>query len=981
MADSAKDMHPSLLRFHDLAPYRIRDILLVSSEYDAFVIEEDGRLSERLFVKFSEFYMVNSPRIVHAASMDEAFALMAERRFDLVLTTIREGEDNIERFVRKASVFYSRIPIVLLILDEAELRHIDLAALPSQLKGVFLWSGDPRLITAIISLVEDSLNVEADTAKTGIQVIITVEDSVSRYSVFLANLYEELMMQSRSLASEGVNFTHRILRMMTHPKILLAKNYEEAEKLFRKYRTHVLALISDIRFEKGGSLDDKAGFALAEAFRKTKPALPVLLQSSETDNRAEAEKLGFHFADKNSENLRQALRGFLQESLGFGDFVFRLPDRSEVARARDTYELERVLQSVDLRSIYYHAANNHFNVWLRARGFFELADQVERIQASSFDKHEDIRDYLVNVLHRYANLEQEGLILDYSRGRKGPAGKFVKVAAGSIGGKGRGIAFLHSSLPRLRFPENCNGIKVAVPRTVVLGSEAFDRFLVHNSLNGIFKQGLTDEQLLEKFLAGEMPRSVSQDLRQAITSLEGPLTVRSSSLLEDSKHQSCAGIYKTCFVPNNQSDPEKRYEALCQAVAKVYMSTYSHRARSYLENTPFSAEEEKMAVVIQEVVGSVHGNAYYPDISGVGLSCNYYPSGPQKPEDGVVMLCAGLGQTVVSGGRSVRFSPKWPKVLPHLCKAGHFLDYSQKDFYALKMDGGDGEGLISLPIGDLDSELFNFISSVYSPNENIWREGAMTAGTRAITFNNILKWETLPLPQVMSFLLERFSKAMGCPVELEFSLDLRLGTDDEAVLHLLQIRPIAYVEAGLRDADDFSRDRNVLCSSSRAMGHGVISELYDIIYVKPDILNMLQTKTAAEEISRLNSMLLKENRPYILIGPGRWGSADSTLGIPVSSPQIMGAKIIVELPFGDKDVEPSLGSHFFHELTALRIGYLTLNDDEAASLDRNWLLGQEALYSSALVCHIRSAAPLDAVLDGRTGSGSILLPKSDSLGN
>jgi|GEM_PF-1416690 len=511
-----------ILKFHDLMPHRIREVLLVSSDYDAYVIEEDGRLSERLFVEYSELNLTTSPRFLHVSGPEEAMHLLRQRRVDLVLTTLRLDDPGVRNLAERVKSEYPNLPVALMVLDEFELRRLPHRQLPGGVDGVFLWTGDTRIMLAILKLIEDSLNVAEDTGRTGVQVIIVVEDSVRRYSTFLAQLYAELMIQSQSLVAEGVNAMHRMLRMMARPKILLATNYEEAWALFERFQRYTLAVISDVQYPRGGRDDEEAGFELARAVRAVKPNLPILIQSANPENAQQAHEMGLQFVDKNSETLLRSLTWFLKENLGFSDFVFRLPDRTEVARARDMYELEQVLRKVDVRSIYYHASRNHFNVWLRARSMFELADEVEAVQASAFEDPEQLREYLVGALHRAACQEQEGVVADFSRRSEGPTRHFVKIGGGSIGGKGRGVAFLNSRLARRDLDSDRMGMAVAIPRTVVIGTDEFDRFLEHNGLGTLHASHLPEKEVQRRVLEGELPRSVVVDLRAATREMRGP---------------------------------------------------------------------------------------------------------------------------------------------------------------------------------------------------------------------------------------------------------------------------------------------------------------------------------------------------------------------------------------------------------------------------------------------------------------------------
>jgi len=975
-----------ILKFHDLMPHRIREVLLVSSDYDAYVIEEDGRLSERLFVEYSELNLTTSPRFLHVSEPEEAMQLLRQRRVDLVLTTLRLDDPGVRNLAERVKSEYPNLPVALMVLDEFEVRRLPHRQLPGGLDGVFLWTGDTRIMLAILKLIEDSLNVAEDTARTGVQVIIVVEDSVRRYSTFLAQLYAELMIQSQSLVAEGVNAMHRMLRMMARPKILLATDYEQAWVLFERFQRHTLAVISDVQYPRRGQDDALAGFELARAVRAVKPNLPILIQSANPENAQQAHEMGLQFVDKNSETLLRSLTWFLKENLGFSDFVFRLPDRTEVARARDMYELEQVLRKVDVSSVFYHASRNHFNVWLRARSMFELADEVEAVQASAFADPEQLRQYLVGALHRAACQEQEGVVADFSRRSEGPTRHFVKIGGGSIGGKGRGVAFLNSRLARRDLDSDRMGMAVAIPRTVVIGTDEFDRFLEHNGLGTLHASRLPEEEVQRRFLEGELPRSVAVDLRAATREMRGPLAVRSSSLLEDSQHQSCAGIYATRLLSNNHPDPEVRFRHLSRAIRMVYASTWSARARAYLENTPFSVEEEKMAVVIQEVVGQARGGRFYPDFAGVALSYNYYPVGPQQPDDGVVLMALGLGHTVAEGGLSIRFSPKWPEVLPHLASPTRFLRYSQRRFYAVDLSGRQDEGseaLVQFGLEEAEEDgSLALAGSVYSIDDDQLRENLGQVGPRAVTFNNILKWGSLPFAEAMRELLPRLQRSMGCPVEVEFAVDIgdlgqRVASGQvrrEPTLYLLQIRPLSgpSLEAAV-EAREAAPER-ILCQSTRSLGHGLLEDVRDVVFVWNDVLSMPEMKVLAEEVGGLTQQLFAKGRPYLLIGPGRWGSSDPSLGIPIETSQVLGARAVVELPFGDREVEPSQGSHFFHELTSMRIGYLTLSREEAEAFDRDWLLIQPIRNRTRHLVHIRMERPLSVILDGRRRQGTILKP-------
>ncbi len=1000
----------SLHKFYELSPYRVREVLFVSSEYDAFVLETEGQMAERLFFKYSEFYMVGAPRISHATNVEEALEILALHRVDLVVFVVRQGELVTPALGAKLRRLYPSLPLVLLLLDVAHWRRSQIQLLSSYWSGIFLWTGELNLIVAMFNYVEDRLNVDSDTTRTGVQVIISVEDTVADYSVFLPQLYAELMEQSRLLSGEGVNFAQRMLRMLARPKILLASTYEEAQALFNKYRPYVWALVSDVRFNCANRSDPQAGFKLAEYCTKAKPELAVLLQSTDPSNGPKAQALGWHFAEKRPEVLRPALHNFLEESLGFGDFVFRLPDRREVARAKDTFEFEKLLKVVDIRSIYYHAANCNFSVWLRARHYFALAEAIEKVRVEDYAHPEELRGALLAIIERNSQAEYQGKVADFSLRSSGQTQhNFFRIGGGSIGGKGRSIAFLNSRLAREDFLPSHPGLEVAIPKTVILGVDVYDRFMELNHFQRRTHFQMEDEAYLRQlYTHAQLPREILPELRAAAQLLQGPIAVRSSSLLEDSQNQSCAGIYATYVVPEMDSRSERRFELLCQAIKLVYMSAVSTKARLYFSHNRSLGEEEKMAVILQEVVGRQHGAYFYPHIAGVAMSINYYPLGPQKTTDGMVAIALGLGRTVAGGGRCLRFSPKWPQILPHLYFQERYLDSSQRQFYALTLGQSTPQNPSALVQLDLEEAeragVLEHLASVWSPESGSWRDSLQYPGPRALTFNNLLRWGEIPLAATLNQLLERCQTAVGCPVELEFAIDwIPPGSADPAhppTLYLLQIRPMSGVANGeMVHACGYPPEE--IAISGDSLGHGIYEEVCDILYVADENLVGRQTRALAARIAKLNQQLMREGRPYLLIGPGRWGSQDPHLGIPVQTGHILGARLIVELPYGERFVEPSLGSHFFHELAAMRIGYLTLGstptleDFEARSgpciedhqttcaqrlspdlIDRQWLESLPALSQEEGLYHLRLAQPLLIHLNGHCGRGVVLKPRN-----
>ena len=968
-------------QFHDLMPFMVREILIVSSHYDAFILEEDGRLDERLFSAYSEHSLTSISRIIHVASGEAAMEVLARRRIDLVVTVVRIEDTDAVELSAKVKERYPELPVVLLAFDEADLEHLPGGRLPDTIEQAFLWTGDARILLAAIKLVEDSRNVRIDTRSAGVRVIIVVEDNIRRYSTFLALLYAELMHQSHSLIGEGLNALHRRLRMRARPKILLATNYEEAISFYEQYGEQVVGVISDVRFPREQREDPDAGFALVRHILSQSAGLPILVQSADEGARAKTEELGVWFANKNAPTLLEEIRRFLKVGLGFGDFVFRLPDETEVSRARNLYELEQCLHTVLGESIGFHAAHNHFSRWLNARGMFALAERVRARSSAEFGDFEQLRAYLLEEIRKTLSEDQEGVIADFHPLPGGPERRFVRLGGDSIGGKGRGIAFVNSVLARFANSDRFEGLEVRIPKTVVIGTEEFDRFMEHNEISRADLQELDDADITRRFLDGRLSDDLMQNLEPTYRELGGPLAVRSSSLLEDSRFRPFAGIYATVALPNNHPDPETRTYQLRQAIKTVYASTFSRAARSYMAGTPHSVEDEKMAVIIQPLVGHDYGERYYPHISGVAQSHNYYPVGGQLAQDGIVLLALGLGHGVMTGGRCLRFSPANPAMLPQFASPQDLLENSQREFVALDMTRmevdfvGDAEsslGRYDLATAERDGSLAS-MGSVYSPHDNIIRDRLSLPGPRVVTFNNILKWSELPLASHLQDLLNIFRHGMGGDVEIEFAVDLG---GSEPRLYVLQVRPMA-----VRDyADDDETlakypESQLLCRTGRALGDGRPSGIRDVVYVKQVPLDGLRTPQVAMQIGEVTDALRAESAPYMLIGPGRWGSLDPSLGIPVDWSQIAGARVIVETVMGDEPLEPSQGTHFLHNITHQRIGYLTLDgSDPTQLLDIDWLDAQPAEQETAAVRHVRVAAPLRVHLDGRHARAIVAKP-------
>ncbi len=951
--------------------YRIRDILLVSSPYDYFTLEEDGRLNELLLVDYQQLNLSYAPRITHAATGERALDLLKERPFDLVITMARVGEMAVHVFGRRTKEIQPGIPVVLLAYNTRELALFHEG---DAIDRIFVWSGDARVLLAIIKLVEDLRNVDHDTRSGEVQVLILVEDSPRFYSLFLPQLYAELMKQTGSLMAGGLSLHHKLLRMRARAKILLATDMEQAQELHSRYAPFLLGVISDAGFPSEGSHDPQAGKKFVAQVQRESPDAAVMLQSSLPENRKVAAKLGVEFIDKADQSLLKGLRSFMRQSLGFGDFVFRLPDGKEVGRAQDITEMRKLLPDVPGESLRHHAARHGFSKWFRARTEFDLAASLRPHVVTEFTDNEQLRQFLLDALRAFEKQRRQAEVADYSSQALEAGSNFVRLGGGSLGGKGRSLAYFHALLPRLDLAE-FGDIEVSIPRTAVVGTKVFDEFLESNELGELAYSDtseLDDDALAEAFLEARFPESIYDDLKTFVGQVEYPLAVRSSSLLEDSQHQPFAGVYETYMLSNNHPDQKQRLQHLCDAIKLVYASTFYRASKAYIAATPNRIEEEKMAVVIQEVVGLPHGDAYYPTFAGVARSRNFYPLGDAAPEDGVVAVALGLGKAVVEGEKMFRFSPAHPRQQFQFASTEDYLRSSQRQFWALDLSKQQERptraaeaSLVQLDLSraEMDRQLHP-IGSVYSAENHAIYDGLARAGVRLVTFAGVTKQAQFPLSGLTQLFLEQAEQGMGGPVEIEFAAIIAPGVRRYA---FLQARPLVWepldVEVDLESVE------GALCTPSQALGNGVIEELRDIVYIHPDRLDRAETRAAAKAVEKLNRKLARAGRPYLLIGPGRWGSSDPWLGIPVNWAQISGARTIIECQLADLPVEPSQGTHFFQNIVSFSVGYLTA---PRGGIDWKWLEAQKPAAKDGAVRHLKLKQPLQVLLDGRAGRGAVL---------
>ncbi|MBD3366672.1 MAG: histidine kinase [Candidatus Eisenbacteria bacterium] len=972
--------------FSDLMPGRVRRILLVSSLYDSFTFQEDGNLGEMLFTEYQELNLSSAPTIFRVSTAREAIERVQEIDPDLIITMPRVGDMDVFEFGRLIKSHSSDLPVVLLAYDTRELSLLKAREDLSCVDRIFVWLGDARVFLAIIKWAEDRMNRAHDAATAGVMSILLVEDSVRFYSAYLPMLYGEIMEQTQALMSEGVNRMQQLMRMRARPKILLATTFEEGRAIYEKARGDMLGVIVDARFPKDGELDDMAGVAFASMVKEHDPTTPVLIQSTTRTCTEEAFSVGATFLQKTSPTLMHDVRAFMRDHLGFGDFIFRTPDGTEVARAGDLRRLVELVRTVPDESLMYHARRNDFSTWLMARTEFDLAKALRAIAADEFDSSEELREYLLRALKEHRFRARAGLVEEFSSETFEAETSFTRIGRGSLGGKGRGLAFMNSLLDAYEIEDKIPGVRITVPQTAVVATDVFDRFMETSGLTSLALSEDDDVTIRAAFLAARLPEETISELRAFLSRVRYPLAVRSSSLFEDSSYQPFAGIYQTYMLPNTHDDLEVRLDELCRAIRLVYASTYSADSKSYIESTTNRLEEEKMAVVIQQITGRRHGDVVYPNAAGVARTYDHYPIKRIEPEDGVACVALGMGKTVVEGGRCIRFSPVKPRALYQFSTPDDYLNNAQRQFYALDLTKkapvrkptDEPEANLTLLDVEAASEHGTFlpVGSVYVPESERIYDGSGRPGVKLVTMAGLLSGDRFPLPETLAFLMEVGKSGFTCHVEIEFAV--MLNEDGPHEFSFLQIRPLV-LEASTEEIDLSGIDSDdVLCSSGSSLGHGAAEGITDIVYVRPDTFDRNATVRIADEVGKLDRSLRDAGRTYLLIGPGRWGSADRWLGIPVSWRQIAGVGAIVETDMPDIAVDPSQGSHFFQNITSFGIAYLTVRpEDEHSSLDSEWLDNQPAEEETGYLRHIRLEEPLRILVNSTDRHGVILKPGKD----
>ncbi|TAJ12995.1 pyruvate, phosphate dikinase [Marinilabiliaceae bacterium JC017] len=960
--------------YHDLMPFRVKEILLVATLYDAYAIEREGRFTEQIMGGYHHLHLTSMPRVTGVTTYEEAYEQLSEKHYDLIIVMVggdKKSPVELSCLVKKD---FPYIPIFMLLNNDMDIPYFEIRKDEmGVLDEIFVWHGDPKVFSAMVTHLEDKVNVENDTQIGLARVILLVEDSVKYYSKYLPLLYSSVLEQTNRIIEDvSTDELYVNLRLRARPKVLLVRSYEEAIEIFKKYKDYLLCLISDVEFYRNGKLDENSGFDLVNYAKKKISDLPVILQSAKIEYSQDAYELKTVFINKNSKSLLQDIKTFISHYLGFGNFVYKDAYGKAIAISRNLKEFEHNLRTVPIESIVYHAKKNHFSLWLMARGEIKIAKMIAPYRITDFESMEQIREYLCKVIKQHREEQNQGKVIDFDEIETVEACNVVSLSGGSLGGKGRGLAFINTLLYNFDFEAHVPGIVIKTPRTTVIGTDEFEFFLERNNFQDLYFRDLPFMEIKELFLTGELSKTLHKKLRRLLDIFKMPIAVRSSGMLEDSLKQPFAGVFDTYLLPNNHSNREIRLKQLTDAIKLVFASVFSETARAFTEAVDFKMEEEKMAVVIQEVVGHQYDNVFYPHISGVAQSYNYYAFGHMNPEDGFAVAAFGLGKYVVDGEKAWRFSPIYPNLANSPAKDQ--VKNSQTEFYAVDLNKtdldlleGDTAGLIRQDIMEAEFHgTLNHCASVYDPDNNTITAGLDKMGPRVLNFANILKYKYIPLGKAIEVILDVVKEALGAPVEIEFAVDLKKDKRGRATFYLLQIKPLV---GSLQDYEiDMAKinEQQIMLYSERGMGNGKISDVRDVIYADLSAFDKTKTMEMVNEIEQLNAIMKTEDKNYILIGPGRWGTRDKWIGIPVMWPQISNAKVIVETSLEDYPLEASGGSHFFHNVTSMHVGYCSIqHHDKVAAINWKELERQKVVNQTRYFKHVRFEQPLTIRMDGK----------------
>ncbi len=970
--------------FNMMMKRRIYQILLISSTYDSFMLEEDGRIDETIFMEYVSLNLRYPPQFIKVTSEKEAFEVLEDKNIELVISMLNIEQADTFDLAMQIKSKYPRIPIVVLTPFSREvnlkLAEKNLAAIDY----VFSWLGNADILLAIIKLIEDKMNMPQDV-KQGVQAILLVEDSIRFYSSYLPNMYKIMLKQSKTFMTEGLNEHNKMLRMRGRTKILLATNYEEAVNLWEKYKNNLLGIITDISFPRQGETDTMAGIRFVEKVRGEDEFMPVLFQSTDTEHEALAEKMRVGFLNKNSKTLGIELRNYINDHFSFGDFIFIDPRSGrEITRVIDLKAMQDKIFEIPDDSLKYHMQRNHFSKWLNARALFPIAEMFREVSFSEFADMDEAKRYIFDGITAFRINKAKGVIADFDRERYDEYLQFARIGEGSIGGKARGLAFLDSLIKRNRLSYKYPDVIISIPRTVVIGTDIFDEFMEENNLYEIALSDRADAEILARFIKARLPYRIHEDLYAFVSCINTPIAIRSSSLLEDSHYQPFAGIYSTYMIPNIKSNERLMIEKLTEAIKMVYASVYFKDSKSYMTATLNMIDEEKMGVVLQEVIGNRYNERFYPAISGVARSINFYPIAPEKPEDGIANIAFGLGKYIVDGGNGLRFSPRYPKKILQLSTPELALSETQKFFFALDLkpesfepDTDDTINLLKLKIKDAEEDpALKLVASTFDYDSHQLKEGIMHNGKRLITFSQQLSHNTFPLAEILQEVLEIGQREMNKPVEIEFAVNLDAPAHEPKVFSLLQIRPIAGRDETIHIDEDKVTRENTLLISTTALGNGIINDIHDFVYVKPAAWDAAKTQEIALRLEKRNDWFQAEKRYYILVGPGRWGSSDPWLGVPVRWPQISNSRLIVESGLDKYRIDPSQGTHFFQNLTSFRVGYFTINPFiNEGYYNLEYLNSQPALFEDEYIRHVHFEKPIRIEIDGKRNYGVVFMPE------
>lgn len=974
--------------YTSLMKKRIRRILMICSSYDAYILKEDGQLEAQLYREYIELNISNPPALVWVNSTEEAVALLEKNQdFDLIISMFNIRDFDIFTQAGYIRERWNGIPIVMLTNFSKELfRKIETAD-RSAIDHIFTWNGNADLILAIVKLLEDKMNADDDILVSGVQAILLVEDSIRYYSTYLPAIYKLILKQSSEFLKEALNEEQMKMRKRARPKILLAKNYDEAMALYSKYKENLLGVISDVGFvlHEGDSQEEEqldAGIRLCRYIRQDNPQMPVILQSSQGSVAETAREIGVGFIEKYSSTLLIQLSDYISEEFGFGDFVVKDPDTHLViARAKDLKELQTLIGEIPERELLYCCSRNRLSKWMYSRGLFSLAHRIRKAAVSEFETPAGVREFIIKQIKDYRMQAGQGIIASFDPATYSKYIWFARMGEGSLGGKARGLAFLNNIIQKYGLASGYPGMRITIPRTVVVTTDYFDRFIVENGLQYVIDADISDEELLSEFVSSRLPEELVEQLRAYVETVSEPLAVRSSSKLEDSQYQPFAGIYSTYMIPCVENR-DQMLRLLGKAIKSVYASVYFAASRAYLHTTGNLLSEEKMAVVIQNVCGTEDRGYFFPTASGVAKSMNFYPLDGEEPEDGVVNIAMGLGKVIVDGGKSLRFCPKYPAKAVQMSTPRFALVDGQDTVYALdlkpeefKTSIDDSINLHRFSIPDMEGfRNLSKVASTWDMQSEIMRPGTFCDGMRIISFANILQYDSLPLPRAITDLLEICRRELRCEVEMEFALNMDVPRESDAVFSILQVRPIAEFSDGKSyDWTNVDPDK-VLIYSESALGSGHIQGVTDMVFVKEEAFDKSKTKEIAEEIGEVNNMMAKQGRTYILLGPGRWGSSDPWLGIPVMWNQISEARVIVECGLKDFCIDPSQGTHFFQNITSLGIGYFTVNPFRGEGIwDTSKLRNAETVKEGKYIKVIRFVSSPEIFIDAKRGRGVICI--------